>query len=249
MTANDCPDREVLLAYHTGELPEAAAEEVIAHLGQCSTCQAALETFGEAQDSLVARLRRPEAELYTAEPQCREMLARVRERYEPSPAGRSGNRLQPDAKDDDGPSLEEFCRRLSDSGLMTAEEVEQFLTGLATEERPTTAGQLAQTMHRPGQDHQVPGPGRVPRQDPRTGHGQLRGARQARAGRHGAGLHGAASEDAAGGGHQDAAFLRHEVARSGQAVSAGGPGGGQALASQHRHGLRRRRSRRACTSW
>ncbi|MCX7426119.1 MAG: SUMF1/EgtB/PvdO family nonheme iron enzyme [Planctomycetia bacterium] len=50
----------------------------------------------------------------------------------------------------DEPSLEAFCRRLSDSGLMTALEVEQFMAGLAPDSRPTTAKQLAQEMHAQG---------------------------------------------------------------------------------------------------
>ena len=55
MTATACPAREVLLAFHTGELPEAAVEGIIDHLSQCSACQATVDTFGEAEDSLVAR--------------------------------------------------------------------------------------------------------------------------------------------------------------------------------------------------
>jgi anti-sigma factor RsiW len=62
MAANGCPGRELLLAYHTGELAEDSAEEVIAHLSRCAACQAVLRTFGESEDSLMARLRRGEAE-------------------------------------------------------------------------------------------------------------------------------------------------------------------------------------------
>ena len=136
----------MLQAYHTGDLPEESAEEVIAHLSRCSTCQAALKTFEEAQDSLVARLRRPEVEAYAAEPQCREMLAR-RDGWPPADGEKQ---LRSDAKPDDGPSLDVFCQRLVDSGLMTAEEVKQFIAGLPAEKRPTTARQLAREMHRHG---------------------------------------------------------------------------------------------------
>ena len=55
-----------------------------------------------------------------------------------------------DAKPDDGPSLEVFCRRLADSGLMTAEEVKQFIAALPAEKKPSTARQAAREMYRLG---------------------------------------------------------------------------------------------------
>lgn len=79
MNATKCPTREVLLAYHTGELQECSADEVIAHLSQCHNCQATVSAFGAAEDSLIAGLRRPPAhELYTDEPECRELIERAK---------------------------------------------------------------------------------------------------------------------------------------------------------------------------
>jgi serine/threonine protein kinase len=101
MSAPGCPAREVLWAYQTGELPEMEAEAVILHLSQCPICQASLKTFGEAQDSLLARLRRPEAERYTVEPQCRELLAWAKAYRTRSLTCQCGERFQLDADEGD----------------------------------------------------------------------------------------------------------------------------------------------------
>jgi len=78
MSATSCPSREELLAYHCGELPEVLAGPVIAHVGSCTQCQAVLETFDDAHDTLVARLRQPAVESpYAAEPHGRELVARA----------------------------------------------------------------------------------------------------------------------------------------------------------------------------
>ncbi len=80
MAAENCPSRQVLLAYETGELSEPTAEGVIAHISTCPDCQAGLATLGEANDTLVAQLRRPPAaDPYAAEPECREAVIRMKE--------------------------------------------------------------------------------------------------------------------------------------------------------------------------
>ncbi len=48
------------------------------------------------------------------------------------------------------PSLEEFIRRLIESGLMTGQEVRRFLDSLTPEHRPTAADQLARLMFQKG---------------------------------------------------------------------------------------------------
>ena len=74
----NCPDRNLLLAFRTGELTETTAEEVISHLGVCSDCQATLRTFGDADDTLGAKLRSPPVEdPYKDEPQQAELMKRA----------------------------------------------------------------------------------------------------------------------------------------------------------------------------
>ncbi|MEN6335887.1 MAG: serine/threonine-protein kinase, partial [Phycisphaerales bacterium] len=69
----------VLLAYHTGELPESSADEVIAHISSCRECQESLKTFDEAEDTLIVLLRAPVIEdCYANEPERAALLARVR---------------------------------------------------------------------------------------------------------------------------------------------------------------------------
>ena len=50
MPAKICPDRDTLFAFQTGALPEAAADTVIAHLGDCNTCQTALSQLNARED-------------------------------------------------------------------------------------------------------------------------------------------------------------------------------------------------------
>jgi len=74
----NCPDRNVLLAFQTGELSETTAEEVISHISVCSDCQTTLHAFGDAEDTLVAKLRNPAVEdPYKDEPQQAELMARA----------------------------------------------------------------------------------------------------------------------------------------------------------------------------
>jgi serine/threonine protein kinase len=74
-----CPNHDVLLAYHTGGLGEAAAMKVIPHISVCPDCQADLKTLGDAADTLVARLRSPAVEdPYAGEPQQAELAARAK---------------------------------------------------------------------------------------------------------------------------------------------------------------------------
>jgi len=61
---------------------------------------------------------------------------------------REGKPLPPAGKET--VTLDDFISSLSDSGLMTKDEVDAFLTALPAENRPTTAQQLAQAMYRKG---------------------------------------------------------------------------------------------------
>ncbi len=74
----NCPDRKVLLAFRTGELSEAVAEEVISHVSVCADCQTTLHALGDADDTLVAKLRNPAVDdPYKDEPQRAELMARA----------------------------------------------------------------------------------------------------------------------------------------------------------------------------
>jgi serine/threonine protein kinase/Leucine-rich repeat (LRR) protein len=149
MKTTACPDLELLQAYHTGALPEESADDVIFHLSQCSTCQAALETLETERDSFVVRLRHPEVEAYTAEVQCRKMLARL---VAADPRLLAAGDYDPLSVQecDDGPSLDLVCQRLADSRLMTAAEVKQFIAGLPEEDRPSTGRRFVREMYRRG---------------------------------------------------------------------------------------------------
>ena len=74
----NCPDRNVLLAFRTGELSETVAEGVISHVSLCPDCQTTLHALGNADDTLVVKLRSPAVEApFKDEPQQAESLARA----------------------------------------------------------------------------------------------------------------------------------------------------------------------------
>ena len=57
MPTMTCPPAEQLKAFYLGKLPDERSEELVAHVGGCSVCQAELETVIDAEDSLIADLR------------------------------------------------------------------------------------------------------------------------------------------------------------------------------------------------
>ena len=79
MPLPDCPSRDELFDYAVGRLSDDASDVLASHLDACSTCQAMLATLQDANDSLVARLRRPVPDdPLLAEPECGVALARAR---------------------------------------------------------------------------------------------------------------------------------------------------------------------------
>ncbi len=73
-----CPNRDVLQSFRTGKLPETIAEELIPHISECIGCQGTLATIGDADDTLIPKLRSPTvADPYAAEPQQAELAARA----------------------------------------------------------------------------------------------------------------------------------------------------------------------------
>src|SRR5688500_1795650 len=59
MTRDHCPSRDVLSRYAAGDLSEAEAETLHAHLGTCADCLAHLDDLAYRTDPLAVALRRP----------------------------------------------------------------------------------------------------------------------------------------------------------------------------------------------
>lgn len=59
MNQFDCPSRDLLACFTSGQLDEPSAIQVGAHLDDCPRCRALMETIGDANDTLAAALRRP----------------------------------------------------------------------------------------------------------------------------------------------------------------------------------------------
>ena len=78
MSITNCPDRKDLVDYLIGQLPEELSGSVIEHVDACATCQVALATISDSDDTLVEWLRDPRTpDPYAKEPQCTEALARA----------------------------------------------------------------------------------------------------------------------------------------------------------------------------
>ncbi len=74
----NCPSRDELFACVVGTLPEGEADSVIEHVSSCSICQETIGAMDEADDTLVARLRCPNAEEpFAEEPQYQSAAARA----------------------------------------------------------------------------------------------------------------------------------------------------------------------------
>ena len=66
MSAPNCPSREESVAYAAGRLPDDTSDRIADHIRGCPTCQAALVTLDDVDDTLIARLRaRPPRALST----------------------------------------------------------------------------------------------------------------------------------------------------------------------------------------
>ena len=74
-----CPNREELVEYIAGKLPDAASDSLAEHLDSCPQCQAELVALPDPDDTLVAQLRKPAvAEPYLDEPECGKAVAKVK---------------------------------------------------------------------------------------------------------------------------------------------------------------------------
>ncbi|MHB1034128.1 MAG: protein kinase domain-containing protein [Pirellulales bacterium] len=90
MTAAVCPNREDLANYTAGRLSDEASAALAEHFEACPDCQASLATLEDADDTLVARLRRPAlADPCLEESQCEAALVRAR-----AIAGRQGGQAR-----------------------------------------------------------------------------------------------------------------------------------------------------------
>ena len=76
MIATICPDRETLLRYSLGMLPEEQRNALDSHLDACPDCQAMIVTLDDSDDTAIGRLRMPlSGESVLAEPQLQDALA------------------------------------------------------------------------------------------------------------------------------------------------------------------------------
>jgi serine/threonine protein kinase/formylglycine-generating enzyme required for sulfatase activity len=79
MSAERCPQDEVLHDCLVGKLPEEAAETLFDHLDDCPACRAKLQTAGNLGDTSIDWLREPwRRDEYQDEPQLQEAVARAK---------------------------------------------------------------------------------------------------------------------------------------------------------------------------
>ena len=73
-----CPTTDRLKAFYLGQLPDEQSDELVSHVGTCSTCQAELETGLNVDDSLIFHLREPDGDSeLDSEPACKAGLLRA----------------------------------------------------------------------------------------------------------------------------------------------------------------------------
>jgi serine/threonine protein kinase len=91
MSSTACPTPDDWAAFDRGELPDEECARLAAHLETCPTCRARAEDFDPLPERL-ARGLRPGAppERFGDEPECQELLDRLRESGPPPPPGAPG---------------------------------------------------------------------------------------------------------------------------------------------------------------
>ncbi len=78
MPATNCPSQQELIDYALGRRSPEVLELVSGHVEQCPQCQTALATVAEAEDTLVAELRRRAVRnAYAEEPECQDFVLRA----------------------------------------------------------------------------------------------------------------------------------------------------------------------------
>ncbi|QEG38318.1 Serine/threonine-protein kinase PknF [Roseimaritima ulvae] len=78
MTITTCPSADRLRAYSLGQLPAADSDDLFEHLRDCVTCQAEIETIGDAEDSLITSLRAGDGDsAWDREPNCQQAVAKA----------------------------------------------------------------------------------------------------------------------------------------------------------------------------
>lgn len=78
MTTMLCPTSDRLKAFYLGQLSDEQSDELVSHIGDCSTCQAELESGLDVEDSLIVHLREPDGDSdLNNEPACKAGLLRA----------------------------------------------------------------------------------------------------------------------------------------------------------------------------
>lgn len=91
MSTTPCPDRDLLLGYLLGKLPEDTSEQIATHLDECPTCEAAAETLDQVSDTFVSALEQPVVPTrFGNEPQYQQALQRVLTQASPESASLGG---------------------------------------------------------------------------------------------------------------------------------------------------------------
>jgi uncharacterized protein (TIGR03067 family) len=81
-----CPSREKLREYSVGRLSEEQSDDLASHLESCADCQATIMALGDAEDTLVGRLRMPlSSDCCLAEPQLQAAVAKAQQMLGPGP--------------------------------------------------------------------------------------------------------------------------------------------------------------------
>ena len=104
MSHGDCPSHQELSAYLMGELDDGQFVDLTKHVDNCTPCQETVIGLGDAEDTMVSRLRRPVSEdAFESESECRNVLALVEAiGQEPSQIDSSGRIVENTGQSDLG---------------------------------------------------------------------------------------------------------------------------------------------------
>jgi WD40 repeat protein/serine/threonine protein kinase/formylglycine-generating enzyme required for sulfatase activity len=120
MPAMPCPDRDQLLGYLLGVLPDGESERIATHLDECPACEAAAETLDQVSDTFVSALERPIApSRFCNEPQYQQALQHVLAQVGRASGTGGGREPSADSTSARLPSLGEYelLEKLGEGGM------------------------------------------------------------------------------------------------------------------------------------
>lgn len=144
------PSKDVLVDFLLGKLPNEVCDEITLHLEACTACQETIRSLDSVSDALVEEVRQP-APSTEVDPECRSVLEKAASLTSQGKLNRPSSAAAPSAAPPARPtpvSLDEFTRSLNECGLMSDDEIREFVHAMPEDKRPSDSEALGRELVR-----------------------------------------------------------------------------------------------------